>query len=257
MPNPVPSAAQRWTALFTRPVPNLALRVAVLLLGFAFIALGVALSRATGMGTSPISCVPAVLSFASDLSIGTYTFVLNTLFLVLQVVLLRRDFKPVQLLQLPATFVFSVLIDAFVPLAQLIPLPNYPACVALMLVSVVCTALGVFLEVKAVLVPLPGEGVSTTVSRVFGVDFSRCKLGFDITNVVVGAALSLAALHGLYGVREGTVLAALAVGPLVRLLNRLFPRMERVVPTAAPGLLFTGQSVAPAPRPAVPEPAEA
>jgi uncharacterized membrane protein YczE len=116
-----------------------------------------------------------------------------------------------------------------------------------MLLAVACTAVGVFFEVKATLVPLPGEGISTTVSRVFNIPFSTCKLGFDVSNVVLGVVVSLVAMGGLYGVREGTVIAALATGPLVRLLNRLFPHMERVVPTQAPGLLLASQTVAPEP----------
>lgn len=217
----------------------------VLLAGLASIAFGVALSRATGMGTSPISCVPAVLSYiVPQVTIGTFTFVFNLIFVIVQIALLRRDYKPLQLLQLPLTFVFSVLIDSFVPLADRIPLPSYAACVAAMLVSIACTAMGVFLEVKATFIPLPGEGISTTVSRVTGIPFARCKLGFDVGNVVLGAALSLAAMGGLFGVREGTVMAALAVGPLVRVINRALPQMERWVPTKAPGLLFADQTVA-------------
>ncbi len=223
--------------------------MAVLLVGLAFIAFGVALSRATGMGTSPISCVPAVLSYVvPSMTIGTFTFVFNLIFVAAQIVLLRRDYKPVQLLQLPLTLVFSLLIDGFVPVAELVPLPTYPACVVAMAVSICCTALGVFLEVKATFVPLPGEGISTTVSKVTGIAFPRCKLGFDVGNVVLGTALSLCALGGMFGVREGTVLAALAVGPLVRVINRALPRFDRWVPTKAPGLLFADQTVAPAPE---------
>lgn len=234
-----------WIAVFTKPVPNLILRMVVLLAGLACIAWGVALSRATGMGTSPISCVPAVLSYvAPSFTIGTFTFVFNLMFVVAQIALLRRDYKPVQLLQLPLTLVFSILIDSFVPLAERIPLPSYPACVATMLISIAFTAFGVFLEVKATLIPLPGEGISTTVSRVTGIAFSRCKLGFDVGNVLVGAAISLLALGGMYGVREGTVMAALAVGPLVRIIHRSFPQFEQWVPTKAPGLLFADQTVA-------------
>ncbi len=222
--------------------------MAVLLGGLACIAFGVALSRATGMGTSPISCVPAVLSYVvPELTIGTFTFMFNLLFVAAQVALLRRDYKPVQLLQLPLTLVFSLLIDGFVPWAELVPLPNYPACVLAMLVSICFTALGVFLEVKATFIPLPGEGISTTVSKVTGIAFPRCKLGFDVGNVVLGTVLSLVALGGLFGVREGTVLAALAVGPLVRVINRALPWFDRWVPTKAPGLLFADQTVAPAP----------
>lgn len=50
---------------------------------------------------------------------------MNVVFVLVQIALLRRDFNPVQLLQIPYVFVFSALIDAFVPLCELIPMGNY------------------------------------------------------------------------------------------------------------------------------------
>ncbi|MBR2836225.1 MAG: hypothetical protein IKE43_11040 [Coriobacteriales bacterium] len=234
-----PASQSSWTRFFSRRIPNVILRTIVLVLGFAWIAMGVAMSRHTGMGTSPISCVPCVLSFVTPITIGTYTMILNTLFVIAQIAMLRKQFNPLQLLQIPCTLVFSVFIDAFVPLAEKIPLPNYAACMALMLVSICFTAIGVFLEVRAYLIPLPGEGVSTTASRVFGVEFPRCKLIFDVSNVLVGTVLSLVFLHGLYGVREGTILAAIAVGPLVRVIGKLLPNFEQIVPVQGKNLFLS------------------
>ena len=231
------NAMERWNELAgtQRRVPNLALRTVVLLLGFASIAFGVALSRATGLGTSPISCIPCVLSFATPLTIGTYTLIYNALLLLVQVVLLRRAFKPVQLLQLPCTLVFSALIDLFVPVAAALPFTNYPACLLGLLVSVLFTAFGVFLEVRAALVPLPGEGVVLAVSQVARIEFSTCKVAFDSANVAVGTLISLVAMHGLAGVREGTIIAALGVGMVVRFYTRLMPWFGRLVPVPDAG----------------------
>ena len=97
----------RWHAFFDRTVPNIILRMIVMVCGLAFVAASVGLTRATGLGTSPISCVPTTLSFFTPLTIGGWTFVMNVLFVVLQIILLRRDFKIVQLLQIPYVFVFS------------------------------------------------------------------------------------------------------------------------------------------------------
>lgn len=63
------------------------------------------------MGTSQISSVPYVLSIRFPLSFGAMTFVMNMLFIVLQIVLLRRGFRPVQLLQIVVNLLFSSMID--------------------------------------------------------------------------------------------------------------------------------------------------
>lgn len=115
--------SQRWHAFFDKPIPNIILRLVVMSIGLAFVAMGVALSRATGLGTSPISCIPAVFSFITPVTIGTFTFILNVIFVFVQVILLRRDFHPLQLLQIVFVFVFSILIDFLCQFTQLFLLP--------------------------------------------------------------------------------------------------------------------------------------
>ena len=85
----------RWHAFFDRTIPNIVIRIIIMVFGLAFVAASVGLTRATGLGTSPISCVPTTLSFFTPLTIGGWTFVMNVLFVIIQILLLRRDFKMV------------------------------------------------------------------------------------------------------------------------------------------------------------------
>ena len=45
------------------------------------------------------------------------------------------------------------------------------------------------------------------------------KLGFDSTLVALACILSFCFIGGLHGVREGTVIAALIVGPIVHVVS--------------------------------------
>lgn len=219
-----------WHTFFDRTVPNAVLRLAVMVAGWVFVTSSIALTRATGLGTSPISCVPAALSYMTPLTIGTWTFLMNVLFVVIQIILLRRDFNPIQLLQIPCVLVFSAMIDLFVPWCALIPMPNYGVQLAFSVVGCFMTAFGVFLQVKASMLTQPGEGIVLAISKVTRIAFPTCKIAFDTTMVVIAATVSLAVLGGLYGVREGTVLSALAVGAIVGLYNKALPRFERFCP---------------------------
>lgn len=241
----------RWQAFFDRPAPNMILRLAVMFCGLSFVAASVALTRATGLGTSPISCIPATLSYLTPLSIGTWTFIMNSLFVAVQIALLRRDFKPVQFLQLPFVFVFSALIDVFVPWCTLIPMPNYLVCFAWNILGCFMTAFGVFLQVKASVLTLPGEGIVLTIARVTKIAFPKCKMAFDSSMVAIAAAISLATMGGLFGVREGTVISALAVGAIVGLYTKLFPHFQRFCPIEG-HVTFTIGTIADADTPARP-----
>ncbi len=95
-----------WHSFFDRSTPNVILRLIIMLAGVAVVSASVALTRATGLGTSPVSCFPATLSYLTPLTIGTWTFIMNVVFVLIRIALLRHDFNPVQLLQIPYVLVF-------------------------------------------------------------------------------------------------------------------------------------------------------
>ena len=206
---------ERWHTFFDRSAPNMILRFAVMFFGLALVAASVALTRASGLGTSPISCIPAVLSFTTAWTIGMWTFAVNVLFVLIQIILLRSDFNPIQFLQIAFVFVFSAMIDFFVPFCELIPMPNYGFELFYTILGVFMTGFGIFLQVKASLITLPGEGIVLAVSKVTKIAFPKCKVAFDTSQGVIGVILS-----------------ALFVGVVVNLCNKLLPNFEKAVPLA-------------------------
>ena len=221
---------QRWHDFFDATMPNVALRAVVMLAGIAFVAFGIALSRATDLGISAISCIPGVLNYATGFSLGTITFVFNVLLALSQIALLRRKYKPLQLLCIPFLFYFSALIDLFVLVTMQIPMPVYPVRLLFSFLSCCSIALGVWLQKKAALIMLPGDGIVQTISAVFHTDFGKTKIAFDLSLITTGAVMSFALMGGLYGVREGTIMAALIVGVIIRVIDAHLPRFDYFVP---------------------------
>jgi len=196
-------------------------RCGVLAVGLFIMALGVALSVKANLGTSPISCVPYVYCLGLPFTMGEITIVMHLVFVLLQVVLLRREFQPVQLLQLPIALVFGGLTDLTLHLVcASVHSTRYLDQGLLCLASCALVSFGVYLEVKARVVYLAGEGLSVAIAKVFQLDFGKVKVGFDVSLVSIGLASSGLLLHHLRGIREGTLAAALLVGSLVRLYNR-------------------------------------
>ena len=191
-------------------------------------AFGVAFSIKAGLGTSPISSVPYAASEISGLTVGVTTIVMNFLFVVLQIAILRREYDWFQLLQFPAAVVFGCAID----LAEyaLAPLP-FAGCAQqwlLCLIGIFLVALGVSVEVMANLVTTAGEGVVLAICRVVPVKFGNMKMIFDVTLVCISIAPGLIFLRRLSGVREGTVAAAILVGQVTKLTGRWMKKVEAV-----------------------------
>ena len=192
-------------------------RYLIFLAGVLVSALGISLITLAGMGTSAVSSLAYVLTYVfPGISLGSFTFVVNCAMLGGQILVLRRKFQPIQLLQIPATFLFSFCIDLWMSLlASLVP-QSYAGHWVVLLLGCTCLGLGVALEVVPNVLILPCEGFVRVCSQEFHWDFGKTKTGFDLTMVAAAALLSLLDLGAVYGLREGTVVCALTVGFISR-----------------------------------------
>lgn len=183
-------------------------------------AFGIAFSIQAGLGTSPISSLPYVVSRLTPFSVGAATIALHCTLILLQIALLRRQYDPIQLLQLPAALVFGLLTDFSVWVLQGVTCTSYPMRWLLCAIGILLVGVGVSFEVTAGVVTLAGEGMVLAVCRVFPVKFAAAKVGLDVTLVLLASILSLLFLGELTGVREGTAAAALCVGLVARQVNK-------------------------------------
>ena len=201
-------------------------RYLLLLLGLSIMAFGVAFSIKASLGTSPISSVPYVVSLFAPLTVGTATIIMHCVFIVMQILILRRDYHPIQLMQLPVAFFFGYLTDFGVWAVQGISYDTYWQQWIICIIGIFLVAFGVSLEVRAGVVVLAGEGVVLAICKVLPVKFGYMKVGFDVTLVVVACLLSVVFTGQLQGVREGTVAAAIFVGLIAKRIGKILERWD-------------------------------
>ena len=192
-------------------------------------AFGVAFSIKADLGTSPISSLPYATGEISGLSVGTTTIIMNFLFVAIQIAILRRNYDPFQLLQLPAAVLFGVVIDLAEHTLQSVTYSNYVQQWLLCLIGILLVALGISVEVMARLVTTAGEGIVLAVCQVAPIRFGNMKVLFDVTLVSLSILLALLFLGRLSGVREGTIAAALLVGQVTKQTNRLVKKVQQVL----------------------------
>lgn len=186
-------------------------------------AMGIALITRALLGTSPITSVTYVLSMFTPLTIGQWTIALNLLFILLELPFmtrkeLREDLR-MFLLQIPISLCFGTFIDVCMNILYWVEPVKYASQIAYLLVGCVVLAAGITLEVKANVAMMAGEYFVRVISKRFHGEFGYVKLCFDISLVCIACVLSLCFLSGIYGVREGTVAAALLVGPIVHFIS--------------------------------------
>ena len=209
-------------------------------LGMFFIASGVSFSRSTNWGISPVNSIPNVLSLKfTQISMGKWIIIVFTCFLLIQALILLKQFKWYSILQLASSTLFGFLVDGtdalyglFLPENQEIWLK-----IVLIVVSTVIIAFGIFLYLEANIMSMPGEGVTLALSKRTKLHLSTCKIIFDVSVILIASLLSIAffwdsevfwSLDGtsgmLRGVGIGTVVIAVFVGvvmkPIMRFLKK-------------------------------------
>lgn len=196
-------------------------RYLIFFIGLFIVSLGISFITKTGLGTSPISSIPYVLSLGFDLTLGNFTILFSILLVILQIILLGKNFKSISLLQVVVSIVFGYFIDlAMIFLGWLNP-SNYMIRIICLLIGCCILALGVYLEVVANVIMLPGEAFSKAVSDRFKTDFGTTKVCCDTTMVLVAILISFILFHGLEGVREGTVISAAISGFIVKFYGKI------------------------------------
>lgn len=196
-------------------------------IGFFIMTIGIALSVKSNLGVSPVSSIPYTITCVWGLEMGKATILFHIVLVLIQILLLRKNFKPVQLLQVPVGIVFGYFTTFCNYLVSHFPTPdNLIIRILMALASAAFIAFGIFLYLPANLVPLAGEGCMQAVSTVTHVEFSKVKICFDCSMVLVSAITCLISLHSLGSVGIGTIIASVLVGSLVGLFTRAFGRQR-------------------------------
>ncbi|MEE1262308.1 YczE/YyaS/YitT family protein [Ruminococcus sp.] len=198
------------------------------LTGLFIASMGVAFSTKAGLGTSPVASLPYSVSLVSSLlSFGGWLNVLSVIQIAVQVILLRKKCKPLEIvIQTILAFVYGYLTNLSCWLIRDIPVNGYPEQLLYMAVGCIVLAFGIWMQLKGGVAMLPGEAMNRAVSEVTGKRYENIKILFDIIYIALSAVICLVFLGKLKGVREGSIIAAVAVGLLIKLYNLIFDKLK-------------------------------
>ena len=205
-----------------KPV-SLIKRLVVFCIGQLILALGVVVAVKSALGASPTTGIPNVIyqilldKGNTSLGLGTITTAIYCVYILVQLVILRKDFKLHMLLEIAVSFIFGYFLSFGQTLLAFLPSPGtYWLRLVYLIVSIPIMSLGIAVYVTPQISPAPAEGVTAAMSQKTGWPVPKCLLIFDIAIVAIAVALSLIYFHTLVGVREGTIICALTLGPVMK-----------------------------------------
>lgn len=143
---------------------QMAFRLLIYAAGLIILACGITMNTKTGMGVSPIISVPYSISEIWGLNFGNMTFIVYTIFVIIQAVLMRRITLDL-ILQLPLSLVFTRFLNLFDMI-----LPESGSYIweklLMLAVAISLTGIGIIMSVRTDFVPNPGDGIVNEIAIV-------------------------------------------------------------------------------------------
>ena len=196
-------------------------------LGLFVLTLGIAFSIKADLGVSPVSAVPYAATCVWGVEIGVATMIFQALLVLIQIILLRKNYKWINCLQILVGILFGLLTSLSVYIMGFLPAASEWWIQTLYLfASLVLMSLGIFFYVNANIMHLPIEGLTTTISKLMNKKFHNVKIVVDCAMVVIAGAICLICIHGFGSIGIGTVVLAVLLGVFVGIWGRIMRKVK-------------------------------
>lgn len=147
--------------------------------------------------------------------------------------LMRKKFVPTYLFSFVVGFVFGELMDLHELWITRLPV-NLPLRVLYFVLSYLILCFGIALSNRCKLPIVPTDLFPREVSDITKVPYSRIKIGFDVTCLMVTALLTFFGLGRIEGLGIGTVAAAFTMGKDIVLMGKLLDKKFAFVSVLSP-----------------------
>ena len=190
-------------------------RVVAYAIGLLILAFGVAFSVNSNLGVSPANSFPYVVSLILNTKMGNCVTVIFICYILLQILILKKDFQWINLSQI----LFSTLFGKFVDFAKMV-LGGF--CIPTYAGRLLMLAIGISMYMGAKLVNMPTEGLASAIAaKLPNKEFHQTKVMVDCASVGTALILSVCFLGGLQGIREGTIISAIVIGKVIPYANKV------------------------------------
>jgi len=187
--------------------------------------IGVSFSIKSNLGVSPVSSIPYTITLLSGIEMGKATILFHIVLILMQILILRKDFKRKNINQLVVAIIFGYFTTFSNALMTFLPTTEvYAFRLMYLFLSIILVAIGIFLYLPSDIVPLAGEGAMQAVSEKNGIAFPKVKVGFDISMVLISAITCWFVLQRFGSVGVGTILSAILVGVVLNCIMKLFKK---------------------------------
>ncbi len=195
------------------------IRIAVFLVGVLFLVLGVVICSKINLGMAPFDSLVYNASLAFGIKYGTINIFVGVVFVLIQLLILRKEFKLVSLIQFVLLLYISVLIDFFMyqvfafsfseSLSVRIPLFALGMCL-------ISAGIGMFMSAELYSFPL--ETLIAVLYERFKIKIAVSKWTIDGVSLLLSLVIAIMFKLPNYNIGLGTVVLFIGIGPMINIV---------------------------------------
>lgn len=199
---------------------NFIKRCAALIIGIVIVSFGTSLTIQAAIGVGAYDAMALSVSYITGIKVGTISMVANGTCILLQLLIEKRDFKLIQLLQIGLVLLQGAVVNFFVyTVFADWKIVHYITRIPVLAAGYITIAFGITVIMRSDIIRNPLEGVSQLIADKRGKPMGRLRQQWDIAFVLI--ALSLAFFsRTAFTIREGTILGMLLFGPFLDLFKK-------------------------------------
>ena len=165
---------------------------------------------------------------SSLLTFGGWLNLLSVIQITTQVLILKGKVNYLEIfVQTVLAFVYGYLTNLSCYIIRNLTVSTYPMQLLYMVIGCVVLAFGLWIQLKGKVAMLPGEAMNRAIAQVIRKKYENIKILFDIIYILIAAAICFIFLGRLEGVREGSIIAAISVGNIIKLIEKIYTNFHK------------------------------
>lgn len=218
-------------------IKGLSWRILFYLVGQFLCGCGIGLSVNARLGVMPGSSLAFACSQVWGMDLGLWAFVLFFLMMLVQILLLGKEFRLRDVSQLISALISSAFISLGNHITSFWTPKTYPERFAELLLGLVVFALSIAIYIDTDLLINAPERTTLAISKRCKVSLGMAKIIMDCTLVISAVLVTYIGIGKIVGVREGTFISAFFVGIIMDAIHKkIAPGIKKLCFGTAPYL---------------------
>lgn len=184
-------------------------------------AIGASLGLKAAVGVGACDALSQSISGVLDIKVGTFSTVLNISCVVIQLILLKREFNINHVAQIFVSILAGFVVNFMIyDVYSKFTINNYFTNILLLVLSVVICAIAISVIMAINIISFPLESCCMVIAKRINKNFGSIRQGVDIVSIIIALGVALI-FNESVTVREGTVIAMVMFGPMLDLFMKL------------------------------------